>query len=233
MTKGIKYNLYRLTSFFFRYVPHGLIRRKFVYYFRLHLIKGYLAEYKLKKGDILIDGGAFDGFFTFYASKIVGNEGKVIAFEPDKTNFRLLVQEKIKSKYNNIILINKGLWSKTGTVKFKTTNSGDYMEASLYFEDNERSNIVNVPVTSLDLELKERGYEKVDFIKMDIEGAEIEAIKGAKNLLKKNNVHLAIASYHIVNGEKTCTKLEEILRSYGYKTYTSFPEHLTTYAFKD
>jgi len=67
---------------------------------------------------------------------------------------------------------------------------------------------------------------------MDIEGAEIEAIKGAKKTLKNNTANLAIASYHILDGEKTHFKLEKMLQKLGYKTETSFLQHLTTYANK-
>lgn len=232
MITQIKYRLYKLIAFFFKYIPHGVIRRKFVHHFRFHIIKGYLAKYDLKKGDIVIDGGAFDGFFTFYAAEIVGDEGKVIAFEPNQTHFKTLVKQKLKKKYDNVILINKGLWCEEGLFKLKTKSSGEYMEASFYFDKDNESKIMTVSVTSLDQELRKIRIEKVDYIKMDIEGAEIEAIKGAKNLLKNNNINLAIASYHIIDGEKTYIKLEKILKEYGYKTYTSFPVHLTTYAWK-
>jgi len=231
MFNEIKFKIYKLISYIFKYIPHGKFRRLFVYYFRFYLIKGYLAEYKLKKGDFVIDGGAFDGFFTFYAAKIVGEKGKIIAFEPDKTNFELLIKTKIRKKFNNVILINKGLWSENKILKFSTTGLKDNMESSLLFNRNDES-AIEISVTSVDYELKNREIGKVDFIKMDIEGAEIEAIKGAKNTLKNYDVNLAIASYHIVDGKKTCIKLEKLLREYGYHAYTSFPEHLTTYAYK-
>ena len=64
---------------------------------------------------------------------------------------------------------------------------------------------------------------------MDIEGAEIEAIKGAKEILENNNVNLAIASYHIIDGEPTHFKLRELLSSMGYYTEIGFPAHLTVY----
>ena len=231
MINEFKYHLYRIIAFFFKYLPHGPIRRKLVYRFRFYLIQGYLAKYQLKSGDFVVDGGAFDGFFTFYAAKIVGNKGKVIAFEPDIINYKNLIEQKIKNKFKNVIIINKGLWSEEKILKLSTRSSDDNMEAS-FFSGVEDNNTIDVPVAKLDDELKKLGIEKVDFIKMDIEGAEIEAVKGAKNLLTNYSINLAIASYHIVNGEKTCYKLEELLNKLGYKTLTSFPEHLTTYAFK-
>ena len=67
---------------------------------------------------------------------------------------------------------------------------------------------------------------------MDIEGSEIQALDGAKETLLKNNLNIAIASYHIVNGEKTCIALEKKLKSLGYETHTGYSQHLTTYGWK-
>ena len=74
--------------------------------------------------------------------------------------------------------------------------------------------------------------KKVDFIKMDIEGAELAALEGAIKTLTSNNLQLAIASYHIVDGQQTFMKLEEQLGRLGYKTETAFPPWLVTYAWK-
>ena len=67
---------------------------------------------------------------------------------------------------------------------------------------------------------------------MDVEGAELEAINGGEKTLRDNMVNLAVASYHIVDGKETYIELEKILSRFGYKTETSFPSHLTTYATK-
>ena len=74
---------------------------------------------------------------------------------------------------------------------------------------------------------------KVDVIKMDIEGAEIEAIQGAEETLKRNYAYVAIASYHIVNGKTTSIFLENYLSKIGYKAKSDFPKHLTTYGKKE
>jgi len=68
---------------------------------------------------------------------------------------------------------------------------------------------------------------------MDIEGSEIHAIRGAKEIIKNSNINLAIASYHVVNGTKTCFEVERLFQDLGYISITTHEEHLTTYAFKD
>ena len=67
---------------------------------------------------------------------------------------------------------------------------------------------------------------------MDIEGAEFEAINGAKKTLLNNRVNLAIASYHIVKVKKTYAGVEKMLKSLGFRVKTGYPVHLTTYASK-
>jgi hypothetical protein len=67
---------------------------------------------------------------------------------------------------------------------------------------------------------------------MDIEGAEIEALKGSINTLKEFDVKLATASYHEVDGKKTSNEVEKLLHKCGYDAKTTYLMHLTTYGCK-
>lgn len=192
-------------------------------------LDGYLKNYTPQRRDFVVDGGAYGGAFSIYVSKIIGNTGLVIAFEPDIENYKLLLKNIKLNGVTNITPINKGLWSRDTVLPFYNKNVDS---SSFFFDHDQQDYIINVSVASLDNQLREIGLRKVDFIKMDVEGAELEAIKGSEKTLKNNNVRLAIASYHILNGKKTCFKLEKLLLEFGYKTETSFPMHLTTYAEK-
>jgi len=74
--------------------------------------------------------------------------------------------------------------------------------------------------------------DRVDFVKMDIEGAEIEALKGMKGVLRNSRPHLAVASYHVVEGSRTSGRVERILKGLGYRTVTTKGEDAVTYAWK-
>lgn len=196
------------------------------------LLNGYLKNYTLQKGDIIIDGGAYLGEFTLYASQKVGKEGKVIAYEPDPLNFEKLKENIELNKLSNVIAINKGLWDKNTILKFYQSSTNG---TSIFSSDNgseNKNSFMEVPVVKLDSEINILGIKRVDFIKMDVEGAEVKAIKGCENILKNTHVTLAIASYHIINGSQTYADVEKLLKSYGYECQTSFPSHLTTYASK-
>ena len=66
---------------------------------------------------------------------------------------------------------------------------------------------------------------------MDIEGAEIEAVKGSSGVMKRHKVNFAIATYHVLNGEKTYIPLEKLFKKMGYKSKTEkLYDFETTYA---
>lgn len=206
---------------------------EFKSYYRLGLgvLPGYFKYYSLNEGDTVIDGGAYLGEFTLYAAKVVGNGGKVIAFEPDPLNYKKLLENISLNNLDNVIAVNKGLHSENTNLKFYNDSSG----GSFLISDDPESkpnDMVEVPVVKLDDEMDLLGIPKVDFIKMDIEGAEIEALKGCKRLLKSNRVNLAIASYHILDGLPTCKRLEGLLLDMGYNFETANLQHLTTYGWK-
>lgn len=191
-------------------------------------LKGYLGKHSLRPGETVVDCGAYIGEFTLYAAKAVGESGRVIAFEPDPAIFKKLMANIELNELGNVIALNKGVWSKAGSLKFV----GDSIKGYSFMSAEKDSLAIDVPVVSLDDELESLNIKKVDFIKMDVEGAELEAIKGSARTLKTENVDLAIASYHSVGGAKSCHELEKILTGFGYRAETAHPKHLTTYARK-
>lgn len=189
-------------------------------------LKGYLEKHDLRHGETVVDCGAYIGEFTLYAAKAVGQSGRVIAFEPDPAIFKKLTANIELNGLKNITALNKGLWSKPGTLKFV----GDSIKGYSFMSAQKDSLAIDVPVVSLDDELERLRIKKVDFIKMDVEGAELEAIKGSARTLKEQSIDLAIASYHPIDGAKSCFALEKMLTELGYKVDTAHPKHLTTYA---
>jgi FkbM family methyltransferase len=188
---------------------------------------GYVKEYFPKAGDTVIDGGAYEGFCTVVFSMLVGESGKVIAFEPNPQNFRGLECNIKDYGLKNVIAVNKGLWSDDGQRSFIQNGP-----TSLFLAEND-SNIERFPVVSLDNELSRIGIAQVDFIKMDIEASEIEAVIGSKKTLAGNNTHLAIASYHLLSGRQTYHDLELTLKELGYCVKSGNEKHKTTYAWKN
>lgn len=196
-----------------------------------NIMNGYCRNYNLKRGDYVIDAGSYVGVTAIYFSKMIGEAGKVIAFEPDDCNYNKLLKNIKLNKLNNVIAINKGLWDKNEVLLFDNRKDEDSAIVKC-LNERVKGTLKKYEFARLDDELTSLGIDKVDFVKMDIEGAEIEALEGCKRTLEKNEVNLAVASYHLRNGEKTCKKLESFFKSIGYEAKTEYPEHLTTFARK-
>lgn len=143
-----------------------------------------LQEQK-KAHEIFVDGGCYDGENTRAFSEWAGNIPKTVyAFEPDQSNFRNC--QSVLEKIDGISyrLISKGLWNREDMLEFcASANEGSRFCAG---------GGTCIPVTSLDTAID----GEVTFIKMDIEGAEYEALKGAENLIRKYKPKLAISVYH-------------------------------------
>ena len=142
-----------------------------------------LLENVIKPGMVVVDIGAHVGYFTLLAARQVGTEGRVYSFEPEPTNFRLL-QENIKANgYQNVLATQKAVSDAAGSAQL-VLSSRDNGTHSLFGHSTSEENIVSVKVTSLDEFLTGEGWPKVDFIKMDVEGAEMKAFEGMKRVLK-------------------------------------------------
>ncbi len=189
-------------------------------------IKGYEKYYAIKPGDVVIDGGAYLGHFAIYAAMKVGRLGKVICFEPDPYIFRLLRMNISLNDVKNIVAINKGIWSHDARLRFDSRG-----ERSTFVEQNGDGRFLRtVAAVSLDQEMQRLNIERVDLIKMDIEGAEIQAVQGCLGLIRQRDVHFAVASYHVVDGAQTASFLEACFAAQGYWAVTDYPAHQTTYA---
>lgn len=135
--------------------------------------------------EIFVDGGCYDGENSCTFAEWAGNVQKTIfAFEPDENNFRKCKSVLEKMDHVSYQLIPKGLWSSETVLDFcASSNEGSRFVAG---------GGTCIPVTSLDAVIN----GKVTFIKMDIEGAEYEALKGAEKLIRKYKPKLAVSIYH-------------------------------------
>jgi FkbM family methyltransferase len=139
------------------------------------------------KNEVFIDCGALDGDTIEEFLKLPNMKyEQIIAFEPSVENFKLM-----EKKFNNqkIILINAGVYSKDGELYFLEYRDGSRVSETPIGTKEE----ISVKVKAID---NLKNLKKVTFIKMDIEGTEIEALKGAKNIISRDKPRLAISIYH-------------------------------------
>ncbi len=169
--------------------------------------------------EIFVDAGVYDGGSTLdFVKWTNGKYKKIYMFEPSK-EYHERFFKNVKD-LDNLEWVKKGLWSKTDSLKFFERSDSDIsVEQNLngVVGDYEYSGgqYQTIDVTSLDEYL---GDEKVTFIKMDIEGSECEALKGAEKIIMKNKPKLAICIYHKLDDLWT---IPEIIMNYrdDYKFY--------------
>lgn len=200
-------------------------------YLRIHnefVLNHHLKPFSLNPGDIVVDAGANIGSFTIKAANIVGNEGRVIAIEPEKENLKILKKNVDANNLTNVSIVPKGLWSKKGTMSFYLNdypglhslfNSTPGKPSKKPYEQSPKTKcpITEIKIDTLDNIIDELEIERTDFIKMDIEGAEIEALQGANKTLARKKLKLVIEAGHIVNGEQTYKIIAPWLREKGFR----------------
>jgi len=171
----------------------------------------------IKRGAVVVDAGARIGTFAAKVSAAIGEEGRIIAIEPEPRNFACLRKNIEANSLKNVIAIQKALWSQKQRLQIYL--SGNAAAHSVYHDSfySSTGNSISVEADTLDDILEGLGIESVDFIKMDIEGSEIEAFKGMRRTLE-SDVQLAVASYHPVEGELAHTVISPQLTRLGFKT---------------
>ncbi len=198
-------------------------------YFIVKDVNRYERFYKVNQGDIIIDAGANEGILSLIYSKKVKAAGRVFAFEPDTMNINTFnVNLGLNENTSNIYLVNKGLWNKTEIIEFYEAGT----VGSSVFHQDKKSIKKNISAISIDDFVASEKLKKLNFVKMDIEGAEIKALEGARNSIISLKPHLTIASYHLVENEVTYKKVEEFFTEIKYPFKTIFYEdgEIITYA---
>lgn len=155
----------------------------------LHEIE--LLKKLIKPGYHILDIGANIGFYAKIISDITGEKGQVYCFEPDKTNYKYL--EKNTSNYKNIKLFNLAVSDKAEVIKVYRSKLLNVDHRT--YPVNNYDSVEEINANSIDELIKNKTIEKVDFIKIDIQGFELTAFKGMQNLLSTNDHIKIIAEY--------------------------------------
>jgi FkbM family methyltransferase len=142
------------------------------------------VEHFLRPGMTVLDIGAHHGFYTLLASRKVGSQGKVIAVEASQREREKLHQHLRINGCKNVSVEAFALGEERGTADLYLVGGGETGCNSLRPPDVTQPTVrIPVPVETLDRILQNHKIDRVDFIKMDVEGAELSVLKGARNLL--------------------------------------------------
>jgi FkbM family methyltransferase len=139
-----------------------------------------LLKTYIKKGETVLDIGANIGFYSKILSELVGEAGKVYSFEPDQLNFNCFLKNTKGVK--NIVPVNKAVADQTKTLKLYTSKELNVDHRTYKVDEYEKE--INIDAVSIDDFVGNKF--KVDFIKMDIQGFELFALKGMQQTLINN-----------------------------------------------
>jgi FkbM family methyltransferase len=144
-----------------------------------------LVEGSLKNGMTVVDLGAFCGYYTLLASRLVGPSGHVYAFEPDPANYAYLVRNIQANACGNVVAINKAASNRNGKAILVLEKDADHhwLSSSPCVGSGA---FIEVPTLSLDAFFVGEGWPSVDLVKIDIEGSEEAALEGMRELSSRN-----------------------------------------------
>mgnify|MGYP000347802958 CR=1 FL=1 len=173
----------------------------------------------LRSGDVFIDVGANFGLHTLYAAKLVGNQGRVFAFEPVPSNLKLLRK--------NIALSNV---EQQVTIVPKAVSNADDQYLSFYIPQEDVPVTASLHGNSEQLQMIQVANVRLDdywrdinlpvhLIKIDVEGAEMEVLRGSEKLLKQwqPNLLIEVHGFALPNFGSSVDTLRDFLNNLGYK----------------
>ncbi|WP_327588947.1 FkbM family methyltransferase [Nonomuraea sp. NBC_00507] len=178
---GRPFNIRVFRDMTFRAHPDSTEVGRFVYFGSLYEYEEMcFMERYLRPGDGFIDGGAHEGSFTLLASKLVGSTGRVDAFEPCP-NFVERLRANVRSNHlTNVVVHAEGISAEPGVLPFVINGYGSHLVTKGYEAKTSNERVIDVRVVRLADALPDRPWA---LGKLDIEGAEMNALIGAEQLV--------------------------------------------------
>jgi FkbM family methyltransferase len=204
--KGFGKALKIIDGLFFNKLPEGEVLIKTLHGFQLFVNPKYdkgierklyftgsyekgllnVLDILVKPGDVIVDAGANIGLISIFCAYKVGEKGLVLSFEPHPETFPILEKNVALNHLSNIKAINKALGSENGNAKIYSNLQVNRGAASLV-EFLEDSPAFDIKVETLDGVVMQNSIKKINLLKIDVEGFEMEVLKGARGILEKED----------------------------------------------
>jgi len=186
----------------------------------------YLAN-TLTEDDIFFDLGAHTGRHTLPAAKYVGPTGRVFAFEPIHTSFAQLYSNIMLNSFNNVVTINKAVLDTPNKIieiyihpiiPMESTNTGESSISSIKIINQKLSPKLLATTTTIDEVVIKHQIPEIKLIKIDVQGCELQVLKGALNTLKNKivqNIYLEIHLKELQDLGINYLDILKLLNEYG------------------
>jgi FkbM family methyltransferase len=172
--------------------------------------------------------GAHCGVSTYYLAKLVGPQGRVVCFEPDPQNFAILQQNLARHGLENVTAVQAAIAGENGMLAFNSEGTIGSGLSSLLLRESVGNSVMVDAYTLAEVFAR---WGTPAFCKMDIEGAEIEAVSRSMDAVRGSGIHFALDTHHPqANGEMTSARMEELFRACGYEAASEANPLWTTWA---
>ncbi len=176
----------------------------------------------LKEGSTVVDAGANIGFYSLMASQEIGPAGRIFSFEPVPETFARLTENVERNALNNITPVNQALWNKSDTLRFSLAKENEQNIGGYSFSESETAvKHTECQAIPLDEFATQAGIERIDAMKMDIEGAERFALEGAAGMISRDHpvILLEVCRQTCGNAGYSPDDLWDFLKGHGYRAY--------------
>lgn len=181
-----------------------------------------LIESILRPGMTFADVGANWGYFTLIAAHLIGKHGRVISLEPDPRLFRTLQDNISRNRLSQVTALQVAAADEPGTLTLNgyDENGENWGVSSLIADAVESASIFSTAARPLDSLLDEQGIDRVDLLKMDIEGAEEMALRGMSAGLAQHRYKRILLEAHpalLAAQQRTTSDILNLLTEAGYR----------------
>ena len=177
---------------------------------------------QLRPGMTFYDLGANIGFFALLAARLVGEQGQVLAIEADPEIAARLREHVNRNNFRSVTVAEKAVWSKASTVFFERVDSATSPDRGLgHVTGTASANTIEIAAVTLD-DLARTSGAPPDFIKCDVEGAEVEVFRGAHKLLVEKRPAILCE----IHSEDNRRALIKELAQFGYTCKNCGDRHL-------
>lgn len=160
----------------------------------------------IREGDVVYDVGAHTGYYTLLASLRAGEHGRVVAFEPRPINLRFLRGHLEANGIENATVVPAAVGARSGTARFDASRGTGTGRLSQTGE-------LTVETVTVDGVVRQGRFPPPDFIKVDVEGGELEVLRGAREVIETDAPRLLVAAH----GETLTQRVFDWLEARDYR----------------
>ena len=154
----------------------------------------YSSLAPIRPGDVVLDVGACCGLTSLEFGRLVGEAGHVYAFEADPENFAALEKNREKAAAANVTIEHLAVWKETGELKFQADGTAGAGVAAV---SARQDSLVTVNSTTLADYIARRNIDRIDLLKIDVEGSEAEILASSRAVLRQFRPALIVELHHV------------------------------------